>query len=39
MGLLFEQTLLLLLDAVILRYMEKMGLDSQKMYGKHANLE
>ncbi|GGI17843.1 6-phospho-3-hexuloisomerase [Gottfriedia solisilvae] len=39
MGSLFEQTLLLLLDAVILRYMEKMGLDSQTMYGKHANLE
>ncbi len=39
MGSLFEQTLLLFYDAVILRFMEKKGLDSQKMYGKHANLE
>ncbi|RFU68203.1 6-phospho-3-hexuloisomerase [Bacillus sp. V59.32b] len=39
MGSLFEQTLLLFYDAVILRFMEKKGLDSDKMYGKHANLE
>ncbi|HZH59231.1 MAG TPA: 6-phospho-3-hexuloisomerase [Metabacillus sp.] len=39
MGSLFEQTLLLFYDAIILRFMEKKGLDSQKMYGKHANLE
>lgn len=39
MGSLFEQTLLLLYDAIILRLMEKRGLDSTKMYGKHANLE
>lgn len=39
MGSLFEQTLLLCYDAVILRFMEKKGLDSNKMYGKHANLE
>ncbi len=39
MGSLFEQTMLLFYDAVILRYMEKKGLDSDKMYGKHANLE
>lgn len=39
MGSLFEQTLLLFYDAVILRFMEKKGLDTNKMYGKHANLE
>ncbi|MGD6801856.1 6-phospho-3-hexuloisomerase [Rossellomorea aquimaris] len=39
MGSLFEQTLLLFFDSIILRYMNKQGLDSNKMYGKHANLE
>jgi 6-phospho-3-hexuloisomerase len=39
MGSLFEQTMLLFYDALILRVMEKKGLDSNKMYGKHANLE
>ncbi len=39
MGSLFEQTCLLFFDAVILRFMEKKGLDTSKMYGKHANLE
>ncbi|RST74235.1 6-phospho-3-hexuloisomerase [Siminovitchia acidinfaciens] len=39
MGSLFEQSLLLFFDAVILRFMNKKGLDSQTMYGKHANLE
>ncbi|GIN41479.1 6-phospho-3-hexuloisomerase [Heyndrickxia oleronia] len=39
MGSLFEQTMLLFYDAIILRFMEKKGLDSNKMYGKHANLE
>lgn len=39
MGSLFEQTMLLFYDALILRFMEKQGLDSNKMYGKHANLE
>ncbi|MBU8879726.1 6-phospho-3-hexuloisomerase [Bacillus sp. FJAT-29790] len=39
MGSLFEQTLLLFYDAVILRFMEKKGLNSNTMYGKHANLE
>lgn len=39
MGSLFEQSLLLFLDAVILRFMEKKGLDSDNMYGRHANLE
>ncbi len=39
MGSLFEQTMLLFYDSLILRFMEKKGLDSTKMYGKHANLE
>lgn len=39
MGSLFEQTLLLFYDAIILRFMEKKGLNSHTMYGKHANLE
>ncbi|MBP1966591.1 6-phospho-3-hexuloisomerase [Paenibacillus aceris] len=39
MGSLFEQTLLLFFDAVILRLMEKKGYDSTTMFGKHANLE
>ncbi|MGD7043434.1 6-phospho-3-hexuloisomerase [Jeotgalibacillus proteolyticus] len=39
MGSLFEQTLLVFYDALILRFMEKNGLDHDKMYGKHANLE
>jgi 6-phospho-3-hexuloisomerase len=39
MGSLFEQTLLLFFDAVILRFMEKQGMDSAAMYGNHANLE
>ncbi|WP_110929145.1 6-phospho-3-hexuloisomerase [Bacillus massiliglaciei] len=39
MGSLFEQTMLLFFDAVILRIMEKKGLDSENMYGIHANLE
>ncbi|MDT0162279.1 MULTISPECIES: 6-phospho-3-hexuloisomerase [Bacillus] len=39
MGSLFEQSLLLLYDAIILRVMEKKGLDSAKMFGRHANLE
>ncbi|QGH34336.1 6-phospho-3-hexuloisomerase [Gracilibacillus salitolerans] len=39
MGSLFEQTSLLFYDAVILRFMDKKGLDTNKMYGRHANLE
>ena len=39
MGSLFEQTLLLFFDSIILRIMEKNGLDTNKMYGRHANLE
>ncbi len=39
MGSLFEQTLLLMYDAIILRLMEMKELDTHKMYGHHANLE
>ncbi|MFC4387912.1 6-phospho-3-hexuloisomerase [Gracilibacillus marinus] len=39
MGSLFEQTLLLFFDAVILRFMELKGYDTNQMYGHHANLE
>ncbi len=39
MASLFEQTLLLFFDAVILSIMQSKGLDTHKMYGKHANLE
>lgn len=40
MGALFEQTLLLFCDAVILKLMEKKkGLNSGTMFGRHANLE
>jgi 6-phospho-3-hexuloisomerase len=39
MGSLFEQTLLLFYDALILRLMEIRGSDSATMYGRHANLE
>ncbi|WP_186670877.1 6-phospho-3-hexuloisomerase [Sporosarcina sp. BP05] len=39
MGSLFEQSLLLFYDAVILKFMDKKGLNSEVMYGRHANLE
>lgn len=39
MGSLFEQTLLLFLDGVILRIMETQAQSSGTMFGKHANLE
>lgn len=39
MASLFEQSLLLVYDAVILSVMEKKGMDSETMYGRHANLE
>lgn len=39
MGSLFEQSLLLFLDIVILRLMEKQGNDSDTMFTRHANLE
>lgn len=39
MGSLFEQSLLLFGDAVVLRIMELTGQTAVSMYGKHANLE
>ncbi|MBN3522771.1 6-phospho-3-hexuloisomerase [Paenibacillus apiarius] len=39
MASLFEQTLLIFYDAVVLRIMDKRGLDSGGMYDRHANLE
>lgn len=39
MASLFEQTLILLYDAVILSLMDKKGLGSEQMFGRHANLE
>lgn len=39
MGSLFEQSLLLTYDAVILRLMEMKEFDTHTMYGHHANLE
>lgn len=39
MGSLFEQSLLLLFDAVVLSCMDRLGVDSAAMFGRHANLE
>ncbi|MDO3409330.1 6-phospho-3-hexuloisomerase [Saccharibacillus sp. CPCC 101409] len=39
MGSLFEQVLLLFGDACVLRLMQRRGLDTNRMYGRHANLE
>jgi len=39
MGSLFEQSLQLFFDAVILKLMEKRGIDSDTMFTRHANLE
>jgi 6-phospho-3-hexuloisomerase len=39
MASLFEQTLLLFYDGIVLGLMNKQGLESGQMYGKHANLE
>ncbi|WP_156290582.1 6-phospho-3-hexuloisomerase [Oceanobacillus salinisoli] len=39
MGSLFEQSLLLVYDAIILKLMSKKGLTAKTMYGRHANLE
>jgi 6-phospho-3-hexuloisomerase len=39
MGSLFEQSLLLVLDIVILRLMERLDLNTHTMYSRHANLE
>lgn len=39
MGSLFEQSILLLFDALILHLMDHQKLGSSAMFGKHANLE
>ena len=39
MGSLFEQSLFILFDALILRLMERLGDDSETMFACHANLE
>ena len=39
MASLFEQSLLVTLDAVVLRLMERRGDDSDAMFTRHANLE
>ena len=39
MGSLFEQSLLLVLDALILLFMERKGIVPSAMFGRHANLE
>ncbi len=39
MGALFEQSLLLTLDAIILLLMEKTGKTPESMFNRHANLE
>lgn len=39
MGSLFEQSLLILLDSIVLALMERAGSSSSDMYQKHANLE
>jgi 6-phospho-3-hexuloisomerase len=39
MGTLFEQALLLVLDACVLRLMQENKISSQQMFARHANLE
>lgn len=39
MGSLFEQGLLLCMDALVLTMMEKKGITGSDMFGRHANLE
>ena len=39
MGALFEQSCFLLLDAVVMELMERLGQDEASMYARHANLE
>jgi 6-phospho-3-hexuloisomerase len=39
MGSLFEQGLLLVLDALVILLMERRGIGSDRMFGRHANLE
>lgn len=39
MASLFEQMLIILFDAVVLRLMDQMGKNAGQMFGRHANLE
>jgi 6-phospho-3-hexuloisomerase len=39
MGTLFEQSLLLLFDLIVLRLMERKGIGPKAMFARHANLE
>jgi len=39
MGSLFEQSLLVVFDAVILALMKRLEADPAMMFGRHANLE
>jgi len=39
MGTLFEQSLLLTLDVMVMMLMEKLGQTSEQMFKRHANLE
>lgn len=39
MGSLFEQSLMLMLDTMVLHLMEKYGISGAEMYANHANLE
>ena len=39
MGSLFEQSLLVVLDAVVLELMQRRGEDPETMFSRHANLE
>jgi len=38
-GSLFEQTMYILFDAVVLKLMEEQGVDFEGMFSRHANLE
>jgi 6-phospho-3-hexuloisomerase len=39
MGSLFEQSLLITLETIMVLLMERLGLDSEMMFKNHANLE
>ena len=39
MGSMFEQSLLLCLDGVVMGVMDRMGLTAETMFTRHANLE
>jgi 6-phospho-3-hexuloisomerase len=39
MGSLFEQSEGIYLDIVIMILMERLGMDSNTMFGRHANME